>query len=201
MSGWHMWRMLLVVLVLALSGCSDHPSEKFRNVEMTGADFGRELNGFRDHHGNPRTLADFRGKAVVLFFGYTSCPDVCPTTLVRLAEVMVKLGDVAGRVQILMLTVDPQRDAPVRLAAYLTGFNPSFIGLYGDLAATEAAVMEFKSFFSRGKDAHNHGKSDVIDHTTGAYVLDPTGKIRLYLKDDASVEGIVSDLKQLMLPA
>lgn len=196
-----MWRMLLVVLVLALAGCSDPPSERFRNVEMTGADFGRELKGFRDHHGNPRTLADFRGKAVVLFFGYTSCPDVCPTTLVRLAEVMAKLGDVAGRVQVLMLTVDPQRDTPERLAAYMAGFNPSFIGLTGDLAATEAAAREFKAFFSRGKQAHIHGESEAIDHSVGAYVLDPAGKIRLYLKDDASVDGVVSDLKRLLSEA
>ncbi len=196
-----MWRMLLVVLVLALAGCSDPPSERFRNVEMTGADFGRELKGFRDHHGNPRTLADFRGKAVVLFFGYTSCPDACPTTLVRLAEVMAKLGDVASRVQVLMLTVDPQRDTPERLAAYMAGFNPSFIGLTGDLAATEAAAREFKAFFSRGKQAHNHGESESIDHSVGAYVLDPAGKIRLYLKDDASVEGVVSDLKRLLSEA
>jgi len=196
-----MWRMLLVVLMFGLAGCGDPPSKRFLNTEMTGADFGRELNGFRDHHGKPRTLADFRGKAVILFFGYTSCPDVCPTTLVRLAEVMAKLGDAAGRVQVLMLTVDPQRDTRERLAAYMTGFNPSFIGLYGDLAATEAAVKEFKAFVSRGKGVHHHGKEpliDVIDHTTGAYVLDPAGKIRLYFKDDASVEGIASDLKQLL---
>lgn len=194
-----MWQMLLVVLMLGLAGCGDPPSKGFLNTDMTGADFGRELKGFRDHQGSPRTLADFRGKAVVLFFGYTSCPDACPTTLVRLAEAMAKLGDAAGRVQVLMLTVDPQRDTPERLAAYMTGFNPSFVGLYGDLAATEAAVKEFKAFFSRGKDVHNHGKSDTIDHSVGAYVLDPAGKIRLYLKDDAPVEGIVSDLKQLML--
>ena len=196
-----MWRMLLVVLMFGLAGCGDPPSKRFLNTEMTGADFGRELNGFRDHHGNPRTLADFRGKAVVLFFGYTSCPDVCPTTLVRLAEVMAKLGDAAGRVQVLMLTVDPQRDTPERLAAYMTGFNSSFIGLTGDQAATEAAVKEFKAFFSRGKDVHQHGKetpADVIDHTAGAYVLDSAGKIRLYLKDDASVESVASDLKRLL---
>ena len=193
-----MWRMLLVILMLGLTGCGDPPSRGFLNMEITGADFGRALNGFRDHQGNPRTLADFRGRAVILFFGYTSCPDVCPTTLVRLAEVMTKLGEAAGRVQIFMLTVDPQRDTPERLAAYMTGFNPSFIGLTGDLAATEAAVKEFKAFFSRGKDAHNHGKNDVIDHTAGAYVLDPAGKIRLYLKNDASVESIVSDLKRLL---
>ena len=199
-----MWRMFLVVLMFGLAGCGDPPSKGFVTTEMTGADFGRELNRFRDHQGNPRTLADFRGKAVVLFFGYTSCPDVCPTTLVRLAEVMAKLGDAAGRVQVLMVTVDPQRDTPERLAAYMTGFNPSFIGLYGDLAATEAAVKEFKAFFSRGKDAHHHGTEtpiDVIDHTAGAYVLDPAGKIRLYLKNDASVEGIVSDLKRLLADA
>ena len=187
--------------MLGLTGCCDPPSRGFLNTEITGADFGRELTGFRDHQGNPRTLADFRGKAVVLFFGYTSCPDVCPTTLVRLAEVMAKLGEAAGRVQVLMVTVDPQRDTPERFAAYMAGFNPSFIGLTGDLAATEAAAKEFKAFFSRGKNVHRHGKQpmiDLIDHTAGAYVLDPAGKIRIYLKDDAPVEGIVSDLERLL---
>ena len=196
-----MWRMALVVLILGLASCGEPPSKGFHNTEITGVDFGRELNGFRDHRGAQRTLADFRGKAVVLFFGYTSCPDVCPTTLVRLAGVMAKLADAAARVQVVMLTVDPLRDTPERLATYMTGFHPSFIGLAGDLAATEAAAKEFKAFFSHGKGVHQHGKEasiDLIDHTAGVYVLDPAGKIRLYLKDDASVEGIVSDLKRLL---
>ena len=169
-----MWRMFLVVLMFGLAGCGDPPSKGFVTTEMTGADFGRELNRFRDHQGNPRTLADFRGKAVVLFFGYTSCPDVCPTTLVRLAGVMAKLADAAARVQVVMLTVDPLRDTPERLATYMTGFHPSFIGLAGDLAATEAAAKEFKAFFSRGKGVHQHGKEasiDLIDHSTEASSL------------------------------
>jgi len=133
---------------------------------------------------------------VVIFFGYTSCPDVCPTTLARFAEVMKQLGSDAGRVQVLFVTIDPERDTPEMLAAYVPWFNSSFIGLYGDKASTEAAAREFKVFFARSKGSEGMGY--VIDHSAGAYVFDPAGRIRLYVKDDASVETIVSDLKRLL---
>ncbi|WP_301103027.1 SCO family protein [Propionivibrio sp.] len=191
-----MLRVLILILCLSLTGCSEREPTPFRSTDITGAQFGRALAGFKDHHGKPRTLADFQGKVVVLFFGYTFCPDICPTTLARFAEVMKLLGNDDERVQVLFVTLDPERDTAQKLADYVPWFYPSFIGLYGDMAATEAAAKEFKVFFARSKG------SDVmtyaIDHSAGAYVFDPSGRIRLYVKDVTSVEAIVSDLKTLL---
>lgn len=120
--------MLLVVVILGLASCGEPPSKGFLNTEILSR-FRTRVKRLSRPPRAPRTLADFRGKAVVLFFDYTSCPDVCPTTLVRLAGVMAKLGDAADRVQVVMLTVDPQRDTPERLATYMAGFHPSFVGL------------------------------------------------------------------------
>jgi protein SCO1/2 len=190
-----MWRVFALILFFGLVGCSERTPPAFRNTDISGAEFGRSLT-LKDHHGKPTSLADFHGKAVVIFFGYTSCPDVCPTTLARFAEVMKQLGSDAGRVQVLFVTIDPERDTPEKLAAYVPWFNSSFIGLYGDMAATEAAAREFKVFFARSKGSEGMGY--VIDHSAGAYIFDPTGRIRLYVKDDASADAIVSDLKRLL---
>lgn len=191
-----MWRVFVLSLFLGLAGCSERTPSTFSNVDITGAEFGRTLAGLRDHHGQPRTLADFQGKAVVVFFGYTFCPDICPTTLARFAEVMQQLGGDADRVQVIFVTLDPERDTQEKLATYVTWFYPSFIGLYGDMAATVAAAKEFKVYFARSKGSEGMGYA--IDHSAGAYVLDPAGRIRLYVKDGASVEAVVSDLKQLL---
>lgn len=190
-----MLRVFLLIFFFGLAGCSERTAPAFRNTEISGAEFGRSL-ALKNHHGKPTSLADFKGKAVVIFFGYTSCPDVCPTTLARFAEVMKQLGGDAGRVQVLFVTIDPERDTPEKLAAYVPWFNSSFIGIYGDKAGTEAAAREFKVFFTRSKGSEGMGY--VIDHSAGAYVFDPAGRIRLYVKDDASVEAIVSDLKRLL---
>ena len=191
-----MWRLPVLILLLALTGCGERMPAAFSTTDVSGAAFGRTLAGLRDHHGTPRTLADFQGKAVLLFFGYTSCPDVCPTTLARFAEVMKALGADAGRVQVLFVTLDPERDTPEKLAAYVPWFDPSFVGLYGDAAATDAAAKEFKVFHARV--AGSDGMGYVIDHSAGAYALDPAGKLRLYIKDDAPTEAIVGDLKRLL---
>ena len=190
-----MWRFLILVVALVLAGCSEGVPKMFQSTDITGAEFGRTLL-LNDHHGKARTLADFKGKVVVIFFGYTSCPDICPTALARFAEVMKKLGKAAGRVQVLFVTIDPERDSPDKLAAYVPWFHPSFIGLYGDTSATEAAAREFKVFYARSKGSDSLGY--MIDHSAGAYVFDPTGKIRLYVKDDAPVEAIASDLQRLL---
>ncbi|MFZ4537356.1 SCO family protein [Propionivibrio sp.] len=190
-----MWRVLITILVIGLAACSERAPAVFRNTDISGAEFGRSL-ALNDHHGKARTLADFQGQAVVIFFGYTSCPDVCPTTLARYAEVMKQLGRYAGHVQVLFVTIDPERDTPEKLAAYVPWFDPSFIGLYGDTAATEAVAREFKVFYARSQSSAGMGY--VIDHSAGAYVFDPAGRIRLYVKDDAPVDAIVSDLKLLL---
>lgn len=166
-----------------------------RNSDITGADFGRRL-ALTDHTGKARTLDDFRGKAVILFFGYTACPDVCPTALTRFAETLKQLGDEAPRVQVLFVTLDPERDTPAQLAAYVPWFHPSFIGLYGDAEATRAAAREFKIFYTRQES--KGGMGYVLDHSAGAYVFDPAGRLRLYVRDDAPVDAIVADLRSLL---
>jgi protein SCO1/2 len=191
-----MWRLFVIALFLALAACGDPMPVAFRNTDIGGAQFGRELVALKDHNGKATTLADFRGKAVLVFFGYTSCPDVCPTTLARLAEVMTVLGNEASQVQVLFVTLDPERDTAEKLRAYVPWFHASFIGLYGDPAATEATAREFKVFFARSKGSAGMGYT--IDHSAGAYAFDPGGRIRLYIKDDASIDAIASDLKRLL---
>lgn len=183
-------------LVILLAGCAEREPSAFRNTDVSGAQFGRSLDGFSDHHGVSRTLADYRGRAVIVFFGYTFCPDVCPTTLGRFADVMKALGDDAGRVQLLFVTLDPQRDTRRKLADYVPWFYPSFVGLYADAAATEAAAREFKVYFARHAGSVALGYS--IDHSAGAYVFDPAGNVRLYVKDDAPIDAIVADLRRLL---
>ncbi len=189
-----MWR-IVVLLVLGLLGCTGQTPAGFSNTDVTGSAIGQSLAGLKDSRGQERSVGEFRGKAVLVFFGYTSCPDVCPTTLARFAEVMKQLGMDAERVQVILISVDPETDTPERLGPYVTAFHPSFIGLAGDMPATEAAAREFKVFFAKAKGGHHAG---MIDHTTGAYVFDPAGRIRLYVKDDAAVEKITGDLRRLL---
>ena len=189
-----MWR-IVVLLVLGLLGCTGQTPAAFSNTDVTGSAIGQSLAGLKDSRGQERSVGEFRGKAVLVFFGYTSCPDVCPTTLARFAEVMKQLGMDAERVQVILISVDPETDTPERLGPYVTAFHPSFIGLAGDMPATEAAAREFKVFFAKAKGGHHAG---MIDHTTGAYVFDPAGRIRLYVKDDAAVEKITGDLRRLL---
>ena len=190
----------VLALLIGLAGCTPTAPPGFVNTDITGSPIGRSLGGVKDDQGRARTLADFHGKALVLFFGYTSCPDVCPTTLSRLVEVRKKLGSDADRVQVVLVTVDPERDTPARLAAYVKAFNPSFIGLSGSPAETEAIAREFKVFFTRRAAGHHHGApSDyAMDHSTGMYVFDPAGRIRLYIKNDAASDAIAHDLKRLL---
>lgn len=186
---------LLCVLALALLTACSPPPEPYRNTDLSGATFARQLE-LDDHHGQRRTLADFRGQAVVVFFGYVSCPDICPTTLARLAEVMQQLGPEAARVQVLFVTLDPERDTAERLREFVPWFHPRFLGLRGDAAQTRAAAEEFRVFSARKTVAGELGY--VLDHSTGAYVFDPAGRIRLYVKDSAASADIVADLRRLL---
>ena len=177
-----------------LSACNQAPAG-FLNTELTGATFGRRLS-LTDHHGQLRTLDDFRGKVVVLFFGYTSCPDICPGTLARLAEVMKALGAEAGKVQVLFVTLDPERDSAERLKGFAPWFNPTFLGMRGDAAQIKAVQEEFRVFSARKEVGGDLGY--VLDHSSGAYVFDPAGNLRLYVKDTSSVADIVADIRQLL---
>ena len=188
------WRFSLLLLALLLAACSpDAP--KFRSTDITGADFGKEL-ALTGHDGKPRTLADFHGRFVVLFFGYTHCPDICPTTLVDMAEVMKKLGKDAARVQVLFVTVDSERDTPEVLAKYVPAFDPGFLGLSGDAAATQRAAKEFKIFYE--KRAGSTPSSYTVDHSGQSYVIDPLGKLRLFVRHDRIAQDLADDLRTLL---
>ena len=179
---------------MALAACSpDGP--KFKSTDLTGAEFGREL-ALTGHDGRPRTLADFRGKAVVLFFGYTYCPDVCPTTLADMAGVIKTLGKDAERVQVLFVTVDPERDTHEVLAQYVPAFDARFLGLYGDAAATQRAAKEFKIFYE--KRAGSSPSSYSVDHSAQSYVIDPQGRLRLFVRQDRISQDLGDDLRVLL---
>jgi protein SCO1/2 len=187
----------LFVLALALLGC-DKVAQKpvtFNNVDITGADYARDFN-LTDHTGKMRSLADFKGKIVFLFFGYTQCPDVCPTTMAEMATVMKSLGPDASKVQVLFVTVDPERDTQELLAQYVPAFDPSFIGLRGDAAATAAVGKEFKIFYA--KTAGSTPESYSVDHTYGSYVFDQNGKIRLFVRHGKGPAPILQDIKLLL---
>ena len=177
---------------MLLTACNPE-APKFRSTDITGADFGKEL-ALTGHDGKPRTLADFRGKAVVLFFGFTHCPDICPTTLAEAAAAMKALGKDADRVQVLMVTVDPERDTPAMLAQYVPAFDSRFLGLYGDAAATQRAAKEFKIFYEKRKA----GTSYSVDHSGQSYVLDAQGRLRLFVRHDRIAQDLAEDLRALL---
>jgi protein SCO1/2 len=189
--------LALFTLAFALSGC-DKIAEKpamFNNVDITGADYARDFK-LTDHTGKVRTLADFKGKVVFLFFGYTQCPDVCPTTMAEMAAVLKSLGPDADKVQVLFVTVDPERDTQELLSQYVPAFHPSFLGLRGDLAQTAAIGKEFKIFYA--KTAGSTPDSYSVDHTYGSYVFDQAGKVRLFVRHGKGPAPIVHDIKLLL---
>ncbi len=185
--------LILFALGLAMFGCSKAPLE-FKNVDLTGADYAKNFS-LTDHHGKTRSLADFKGKAVLVFFGFTQCPDVCPTTMAEMGLVMKELGPLADKLQVIFITVDPERDTQALLAQYVPAFDPRFLGLYGDLKATEAIAKEFKIFY---KKVPTKGGSYTIDHTAGSYVFDTEGRVRLFVRHGQGAAPIVSDLKLLL---
>ena len=190
-----MWRSLAasIAVCLSLAAC-DGGGPKFRNVDITGADYAKGF-ALTDHNGKPRTLADFRGKVVVVFFGFARCPDVCPTTLSELKTVLQKLGPDADKVQVLFITLDPERDSQKVLAQYVPAFDARFIGLYGDAAATQKTAKDFKIFFE--KRAGSSPENYTIDHTAATYAFDTQGRLRLYVKHD-QLGTLVDDIRTLL---
>ena len=188
---------LAFTAALALSGCDKLAGKppSFQNTDVTGLPYAQDF-ALTDHHGKPRTLADFKGKVVVVFFGFTQCPDVCPTTMAEMASVMKELGPKADEVQVLFVTVDPERDTQALLAQYVPAFDPRFLGLYGDAAATAKMGKDFKVFYA--KVAGKQPGSYSMDHTAGSYVFDKNGKVRLFLRHGQGAAPIVHDLKQLL---
>jgi protein SCO1 len=188
--------LLGTVIFMLTVGCSQQRSAiKFNATDITGVDFGKDFQ-LTDHNGKSRVLADFKGKAVVIFFGYTHCPDVCPTTMSDMAQALSLLGKDAAKVQVLFVTVDPERDTRELLASYVPAFNPDFLGLYGDEAATAKVAKEFKIFYQKHKSSNGQGYE--VDHTAGTYVFDPSGKIRLFVSYGQGAESIAHDLRILL---
>jgi protein SCO1/2 len=186
-------------LLALLAGCSSGPdAPTFKASDVTGTSYGRDF-ALTDHHGKPRTLADFRGKVVVLFFGYTQCPDVCPTTLAELAEVMRQLGPDAARVQVLFATIDPERDTAQLLAQYVPAFNPTFLGLRGDDDATARTAKEFRVFYQ--KQPGRTPDTYTMDHSAGTFVFDPQGRLRVYVSYGQGPEVFVHDIRELLRTA
>ena len=196
---------LAATALLASCGPASDPPPTFTGTDITGAGWGRTFQ-LTDHTGRPRAMADFEGKAVLLFFGYTNCPGPCPTALAEMAQVVKALGE--DRVQGLFVTVDPERDTPERLGAYVQSFHPSFLGLRGSKEELEKATKEFKIYHraqEENKEGHSgHGAahdSYMVDHSTGIYVIDTQGLARLYFgANDRSIEAMVRDIK-IMLSA
>jgi protein SCO1/2 len=189
--------LLWLCCVLALTACEKPQSPKvpFANTDITGLDYAKGF-ALTDHNGKPRTLADFKGKVVVVFFGYTQCPDVCPTTLSELAGIKKALGSDAERLQVIFITLDPQRDTPELMAGFVPAFDSSFLGLWGEQALIDKVAKDFKVFAQKvpSKDS----KSYTIDHTAGSYVFDDQGHIRLFVRHGQGVDGLQKDLQRLL---
>ncbi len=186
---------LAVAFAVLLAGCGGEQAKPgFKLTDVTGAGFGKELN-LTDHNGQPRTLADFRGKVVTVFFGFTHCPDVCPTTLAEMAQVAKALGPEADKLQVLFVTVDPERDTPQVLKQYVPSFHPSFLGLTGDAAATAAAAKSFKVFFQKQPVK---GGSYSVDHGAGTFILDREGRLRLFAQYGQGAPALLHDIRLLL---
>jgi protein SCO1/2 len=182
---------------LALAACDKFSTSKtpFKGIDVTGSPIGGELK-LLDPDGKPRALADFRGKVVVVIFGYTQCPDVCPTTLADFASAMKKLGPDAAQVQVLFVTLDPKRDTAELLRQYVPAFDPAFLGLRGDAAATAKVTREFRVYAQEraGKTADTY----TVDHSAQSFVFDRQGRVRLIIGYGAASEAIASDLRILL---
>lgn len=190
-------QVVLSIPLLALVAC-DRTSE-FHGTDISDVSWGRDFD-LMDHTGRRRRLADFRGKAVMLFFGFTHCPDACPTAMTEMAQVVDRLGPDGKRVQVLFITVDPERDTDEVLAKYVPAFHPSFIGLRGSLEETARIAQELKVYFRPSKHAPGaDAKGYTVDHSTPIFIYDTTGKLRLLVSSSGrSVEHMMSDVKRLL---
>lgn len=190
-------RLFLLLLVGLLAGCGrNEPHARFHASDVTGqytqADF-----HLTDHNGKPRRLSDFRGKVTMLFFGYTHCPDVCPTKLADLSHTLRLLGKDANRVQVLFVTLDPERDTRELLAQYVTAFDPSFMALYGDDRATADVARNFRVEYSK----HPTRSGYTLDHTTFNYLIDTQGRMRLLAGEREPDEWLAEDIRLLLASA
>jgi protein SCO1 len=188
------WTGLAAAAGLSLAACSEK-KPSFNAVDITGADYARGFS-LTDADGKLRTLADFKGKVVVLFFGYAQCPDVCPTTMSEMAQVKQQLGADGDKLQVLFVTVDPERDTPAVMKAYMGAFDPAFVALIPTPEQLPALAKDFKAYYKKveGKTPTSYS----MDHSAASFVYDPEGRLRLYARYGAGVPAMVSDLKALL---
>jgi protein SCO1/2 len=185
--------ILAVTLVAPVLLMLAWPRSAFEAIDITGAPWGRDLH-LRDQYGRMRSLADFRGDVVLLFFGFTQCPEVCPTTLARAADVVKRLGPDGRRVQVLFVTLDPERDTPAILTSYMGAFDPRFIALWADQAGVDQAARDFHIFYQRVPT----GSSYTLDHTAITYAFDPQGRLRLAIGHEQTAAMVAHDVKELL---
>jgi len=192
-------RAFAIGAVALVAGCDrtagDRGRPTFHFTDITGAEFARKLE-LTDADGKPRSLADWRGKVIVVFFGYTQCPDVCPTTMAELAQIRTQLGADGDRLETVFVTIDPERDTPEVLKAYVANFGPNVVALRGDAGQTAAAAKEFKVFYAKvpGKTAGSY----TMDHSAASFVFDPAGRVRLFVPYGADTKLLTGDVKQLL---
>ncbi len=183
-----------IATIFVISGCTE-TQVPFKSVDVTGADYAQNFS-LTDQFGKLRTMADFKGKAVVVFFGFAQCPDVCPTSMAELAQVKKLLGKDGDKLQGIFITVDPERDTPQVLKAYMENFDPSFLALRGTLQETAATAKHFKIYYKK-VEGRTEG-SYTMDHSAGSYVLDPQGRVRLFTRYGSGAAALADDIKLLL---
>lgn len=178
-----------------MPACSEPPKPQFSSIDLTGADYARDFS-LSDQNGRLRSIKDFAGQVVVVFFGYTQCPDVCPTSMAELASLKRSLGADSAKLQAIFITVDPERDTPEVLKAYMTNFDPSFLALRPSPEKLPALAAEFKIYYKKVPGATPG--SYTMDHSAGSYIYDPAGRIRLFSRYGNQPEALLSDIRLLL---
>lgn len=186
--------LVIVLLAVLLFACESDNKQNFLSTDISGASFGQDFQ-LLDHTAEKRTLSDFKDSVVVIFFGYTQCPDMCPATMGILAETLQALGDDASRVQVLFVTLDPVQDTPEKLKQYLSFFDTRFIGLTGDQAAIDGVTEDFKVY---SKILTQDAEARSVDHSTGTYLFDTKGDIRLYVSYGSGKDVFLHDIEALL---
>ena len=178
-----------------LSACSKEVKASFKSIDLTGADYAKDF-ALSDQNGQLRSIKDFTGKVVVVFFGFTQCPDVCPTAMAELAGIKKSLGADGDKLQAILITVDPERDTPELLQAYMRNFDPTFLALRPSLDKLPQVAKDFKIYYKKvdGKTAGSYS----MDHSAGSYVYDTKGRVRLYSRYGNDVGGLTSDIRLLL---
>lgn len=190
--------LTFLLSVMGLTGCGDAKPPAFNAIDITGANYAKDF-ALTDPNGQPRSLKDFQGKVVVVFFGFTQCPDVCPTTMAELAEVKRQLGADGDKLQGVFITVDPERDTPELLKAYMGNFDPSFVALRATTEQLPALAKDYKVYYKK-VDGQTPG-SYTMDHSAGSYIYDPQGRLRLYTRYGTGVPALTADIRALLKQA